>query len=131
MTSSEGAYSRRQSYCRILAAVALATRISDGGDVYDDSQVSKGVPIDPFGKLSPYERGQFRSILVRDLLPPALAMAQDCVANVRLTLTKCLKVLPSDIEEELPKLKEITSILEEELMTWDYDMIPNQGVANE
>jgi hypothetical protein len=40
-------------------------------------------------------------------------------------------VLPSDIEEELPKLKEITSILEEELMTWDYDMIPNQGVANE
>ena len=127
MTSSEGAYSRRQSYCRILAAVALATRISDGGDVYDDSQVSKGVPIDPFGKLSPYERGQFRSILVRDLLPPALAMAQDCVANVRLTLTKCLKVLPSDIEEELPKLKEITSILEEELMTWDYDMIPNQG----
>ena len=132
MTSSEGAYSRRQSYCRILAAVALATRISEGGDECDDSQVTKGVPIDPFGRLSPYERGQLRSILVRDLLPPALAMAQDCVANVRLTLTKCLKVLPSDIRME-SNVEDVLSTLEEELMTWDYDMIPNQGeiVANE
>jgi serine/threonine-protein phosphatase 4 regulatory subunit 1 len=136
MTSSEGAYSRRQGYCRILAGVALAMRMGEGeGDCDDgvslashpnDKRMSS-VPVDPFGKLSPYERDQFRSIVVNDLLPPALEMALDCVANVRLTLTKCLKVLPLDIRKEI-HVEEVLSTLEEELMTWDVsDMMPNQG----
>ncbi|KAL3765497.1 hypothetical protein ACHAW5_007380 [Stephanodiscus triporus] len=86
MTSSEGAFSRRQGYCRILAAMALAMRMGEGGDDYDDSLSlvslpnEKGmvyVPVDPFSKMSSYERDRFRSILVHDLLPPALEMALD------------------------------------------------------
>lgn len=134
MTSSEGAFSKRQGYCRILAAVALATRMGEGegNNSSDHSSASHGangkgnipsVPTDPFGKMSPYERGVFRSILLRDLLPAALEMAVDCVANVRLTLTKCLKVLPSDIKRE-SHVEEVLSTLEEELMTWDVGDMP-------
>ena len=136
MTSSEGAYSRRQGYCRILAGVALAMRMGEGGGDCDDGldlashpndKRMPSVPVDPFGKLSPYEWDQFRSIVVHDLLPPALEMALDCVANVRLTLTKCLKVLPLDIRKE-SHVEDVLSTLEEELMTWDVgDMMPNQG----
>ena len=131
MTSSEGAFSKRQGYCRILAAVALAIRMGEG-DTQDHSLSSESqrhgkgmpsVPIDPFGKMSPYERDRFRSILLRDLLPPALEMAVDCVANVRLTLTKCLKVLPLDIRQE-SHVEEVLSTLEEELMTWDVGDMP-------
>jgi len=128
MASSEGAFSKRQGYCRILAAVSLAMRMGEGGTVSSDDTLditsqSNGknmphVPDDPYGVMTQYERDQFRVILLRDLLPPALEMAVDCVANVRLTLTKCLKVLPLDVRQE-GHVEDVLSTLEEELMTWD------------
>ncbi|KAL7434219.1 hypothetical protein ACHAXH_002382 [Discostella pseudostelligera] len=138
-TSSEGAFSRRQGYCRILSTVALAMRMGEGEDGEGDrvnlansSQYANGqglpsIPIDPFDKMPQLERDQFRLVMLRDLLPPALEMALDCVANVRLTLTKCLKLLPADLRKE-SHVEEVLSTLEEELMTWDVgDMMPNQG----
>jgi len=132
MISTEGAFSKRQGYCRILAAVALATRMGEG-DLLDSGNLASlpnngmggmpSTPIDPYGKMSTYERDRFRSILLRDLLPPALEMAVDCVANVRLTLTKCLKVLPLDIRRE-SHVEEVLSTLEEEVMTWDVGDMP-------
>eukprot|EP01082_Thalassiosira_pseudonana_P001903 g2033.t2 g2033 contig11:571013-574227(+) len=134
MVASEGAFSRRQGYCRICAAVALAMRMGEAVDdedghnnakskKRDNSDGSSSIPIDPFGKLSPAERGVFRSILLNDLLPPALDMTVDCVANVRLTLTKCLKVLPLDIRTE-SHVEDVLTTLEEELMTWDVGDMP-------
>jgi len=128
MASSEGAFSKRQGYCRILAAVSLAMRMGEGGtvsldDTLDITSQSNGknmphVPVDPYGIMTQYERDHFRVLLLRDLLPPALEMAVDCVANVRLTLTKCLKVLPLDVRQE-GHVEDVLSTLEEELMTWD------------
>lgn len=127
MASSEGAFSKRQGYCRILAAVSLAMRMGEGGDSHDNSLGLTShsniknmplVPVDPYGAMAQYERDHFRVILLRDLLPPALEMAVDCVANVRLTLTKCLKVLPPDIRRER-HVEEVLSTLDEELDTWD------------
>jgi serine/threonine-protein phosphatase 4 regulatory subunit 1 len=132
MASSEGAFSKRQGYCRILAAVSLAMRMGEGGvssdDTLDITSQSNGknmphVPVDPYGVISQYERDQFRVILLRDLLPPALEMAVDCVANVRLTLTKCLKVLPPDVRQE-GHVEDVLSTLEEELLTWDVGDMP-------
>ena len=104
-------------------------RMSEGGGVNSDDDTldiasqSNGknmphVPVDPYGVMTQYERDQFRVVLLRDLLPPALEMAVDCVANVRLTLTKCLKVLPQDVRQE-GRVEDVLSTLEEELMTWD------------
>lgn len=139
MASSEGAFSKRQGYCRILAAVSLAMRMGEGGVNHDNNSLSivshsnsknmPTVPTDPYGIMTQYERDQFRVILLRDLLPPALEMAVDCVANVRLTLTKCLKVLPPDIRQE-SHVEEVLSTLEEELMTWDVGDMPLNDAAN-
>jgi hypothetical protein len=122
MVSSEGAFSKRQGYCRICAAVALAMRIGEN-DCSAALDYADGFPIDPFGKLSSNERDQFRSILLNDMLPPALEMTVDCVANVRLTLTKSLKVMPQDILKE-SHVEEVLNTLEEELMTWDVGDLP-------
>lgn len=128
MTPSEGAFSKRQGYCRILEAVALAMRMGEG-DVQNchslglESSTSPFVPIDPFEKMTLYETNRFRSIMLDELLPPALKMAADCVANVRLTLTRCLKVLPIDIRQE-SLVEEALSALEEELTTWDVGDMP-------
>ena len=128
MTPSEGAFSKRQGYCRVLEAVALAMRIGEG-DVQDhhslglESSLPPSVPIDPFEKMTPYEIDRFRSIMLDKLLPPALKMAADCVANVRLTLTKCLRVLPKDIRQE-SHVEAVLSALEEELTTWDVGDMP-------
>jgi serine/threonine-protein phosphatase 4 regulatory subunit 1 len=138
MVASEGAYSKRQGYCRILAAVALVMRIDENSNKYGnvgfpDESRKKGascVSIDPFGPLGPSERERFRSIVVNDLLPSALEMTVDCVANVRLTLTKCLKMLPMDIRKE-SHVEEVLHTLEEELMTWDVpDSLPLNDAAS-
>ena len=124
MVASEGAFSKRQGYCRILAAVALVMRIDEDVNSSigfpNESRKKDGpfLPIDPFGPLSLSERDRFRSIVVEDLLPPALEMTVDCVANVRLTLTKCLKMLPADIRNQ-SHVEQVLSTLEEELLTWD------------
>ncbi|KAL7498978.1 hypothetical protein ACHAWT_010027 [Skeletonema menzelii] len=126
MVASEGAFSKRQGYCRILAAVALVMRVDENSEdnnnagFPNENRKKEGPysPIDPFGPLSPSERDRFRSLVVNDLLPPALEMTVDCVANVRLTLTKCLKMLPVDIRKE-SHVEEVLNTLEEELMTWD------------
>lgn len=122
MVSSEGAFSKRQGYCKICASVALAMRIGENDDSGTLDNVD-GFPIDPFGKLSSNERDKFRSILLNDMLPPALEMTVDCVANVRLTLTKSLKVMPQDILKE-SHIVEVLNTLEEELMTWDVGDLP-------
>ena len=123
MVSSEGAYSKRQGYCRICAAVAVAMRVGENDDATPTRTVAEGFPIDPFGKMSPEERNRFNSILLNDLLPPALEMTDDCVANVRLTLTKSLRVMPKDILKEI-HVEEVLKTLEEELMTWDVGDLP-------
>jgi hypothetical protein len=127
MVSSEGAFSKRQGYCRICAAVALAMRMGECDEYLMEDVLptdsSLGFPVDPYGKLSPKERNRFRSILLNDLLPPALEMTVDCVANVRLTLTKSLKVMPQDILQE-SHVEEVLNTLEEELMTWDVGDLP-------
>jgi serine/threonine-protein phosphatase 4 regulatory subunit 1 len=122
MVSSEGAFSKRQGYCRICAAVALAMRIGENDDT-PTPKYAQRFPVDPFEKLSSTERDRFRSILLDDLLPPALEMTVDCVANVRLTLTKSLKVMPRDILKE-SRVEEVLNTLEEELMTWDVGDLP-------
>jgi len=135
MVASEGAFSKRQGYCRILATVSLTMRIGEETDAapsdFEQHQPDSvlgipSIPIDPFGKLSANERAEFRSILLDELLPPALEMAADCVANVRLILTKCLKVLPEDVKRE-GRVTEVLSTLVEELQTWDVGMggVPN------
>jgi len=135
MVASEGAFSKRQGYCRILAAVALVMRMDEkSNDVGFPNESRKKdapyPPIDPFGPLSPSERDRFRSIVVNNLLPPALEMTVDCVANVRLTLTKCLKMLPLDIRKE-SHVEEVLNTLEEELMTWDVpDTLPLSDAAS-
>ncbi|KAL7437571.1 hypothetical protein ACHAXM_005679 [Skeletonema potamos] len=129
MVASEGAFSKRQGYCRILAAVSLVMRMDEKSNDVSFTNESRMKdepypPIDPFGPLSPSERDRFRSIVVNNLLPPALEMTVDCVANVRLTLTKCLKMLPADIRQE-SHVEEVLNTLEEELMTWDVpDTLP-------
>ena len=127
MVSSEGAFSKRQGYCRICAAVALAMRIGEHDDA-PTLDIAEGFPIDPFAKLSTSERDCFRSILLNDLLPPALEMTVDCVANVRLTLTKSLKVMPQDIIKE-SHVERVLNTLEEELMTWDVGDLPLSDLA--
>ena len=136
MVASEGAFSKRQGYCRILAAVALVMRMDENSNNnvgFTNESRRKETPyppIDPFGPLSPSERDRFRSIVVNDLLPPALEMTVDCVANVRLTLTKCLKMLPEDIRKE-SHVEEVLNTLEEELMTWDVpDTLPLNDAAS-
>ena len=135
MVASEGAFSKRQGYCRILAAVALVMRMDESsvntGFPHDSRKKEASYPsIDPFGLLSPSERERFRSIVVNDLLPPALEMTVDCVANVRLTLTKCLKMLPMDIQNE-SHVEEVLNTLQEELMTWDVpDTLPLNDAAS-
>ncbi|KAL7484224.1 hypothetical protein ACHAW6_009868 [Cyclotella cf. meneghiniana] len=131
MVSSEGAFSKRQGYCRICAAVALAMRMGESEDEYDEIVTPDplgGFPIDPFSNLSYDERELFRSILLNDLLPPALEMTVDCVANVRMTLTKSLKVMPQDILKQ-SRVEEVLNTLEEELMTWDVGDLPLNDVT--
>jgi len=128
VSPSEGAFSKRQGYCRVLEAVALATRMGeeefqDQNSLGLEMNLPSSVSIDPFEKMTSYESDRFRSILLHDLLPPALGMAVDCVANVRLTLTKCLKVLPKDIRQE-SHVAEVLSALEEEQTTWDVGDMP-------
>ena len=139
--SSEGAFSRRQGYCKILAAVSLAMRIGEGegeegGDCYggdgNDTPPPPGVPsvpADPFGRLTPGERSHLASALVNDLLPPALEMAADPVANVRLTLTKCLDALPPDVRAAAG-VDGVLGTLAEELQTWDVGDMPLGGAAS-
>ena len=135
--SSEGAFSRRQGYCKVLAAVSLAMRIGEGeeegvggydGGGYDVPPGVPPVPSDPFGRLTPGERSHLASALVDDLLPPALEMAADPVANVRLTLTKCLEALPPDVREAAG-VDGVLGTLAEELRTWDVGDMPLGGAA--
>mmetsp|Transcript_20702 Transcript_20702/g.46839 ORF Transcript_20702/g.46839 Transcript_20702/m.46839 type:complete len:1147 (-) Transcript_20702:194-3634(-) len=136
--SSEGAFSRRQGYCKILAAVSLAMRIGEGeegGDYYGGGEYDAppppgvpGVPADPFGRLTPGERSHLASALVDDLLPPALEMAADPVANVRLTLTKCLGALPPDVRAAAG-VDGVLGTLAEELRTWDVGDMPLGGAS--
>ena len=136
-TSLEGGFNKRQGYCLILATVALATKMGEEEDgasnpgmegLHNERGMSL-VLVDSYRRMSPYERELFWSVLLSKLSPPALTMAVDCVANVRLTLTKCLKLLPYDIRSK-GHVGEDLSTPEEELMTWDVGDRPLSDAGN-
>jgi hypothetical protein len=57
-------------------------------------------------------------MLVDDMLEPALAMKEDKISNVRVTLMKVLQIMPLDIID-LPQCKPVLQNLVEEVETWE------------
>eukprot|EP00553_Chaetoceros_curvisetus_P001054 CAMPEP_0204613406 /NCGR_PEP_ID=MMETSP0717-20131115/1369_1 /ASSEMBLY_ACC=CAM_ASM_000666 /TAXON_ID=230516 /ORGANISM="Chaetoceros curvisetus" /LENGTH=721 /DNA_ID=CAMNT_0051625815 /DNA_START=45 /DNA_END=2210 /DNA_ORIENTATION=- len=119
--ASSGAFSKRQSYCRIVSAVALILRLNAYGksndNLYmDDSKVK--YPPHPFYTLSTAEYKHLHQLLKQVLLPPALSMKEDKVTNVRLTLAKCLRVMPLDIRDA-GEVSIILRTLDDEIETWE------------
>jgi len=120
--SSAGAFSKRQSYCRILSAVALILRLNIGaksanGDTRDDTD-GNAPPQHPFYTLSSVEYTHLHQLLKKTLLPSALLMKEDKVTNVRLALAKCLRVMPLDIRDR-GKVGVVLRTLEDEIQTWE------------
>jgi len=133
LTSSKattcGAFSKRQSYCRILSATALVLRLHEMKDSSnsnsnpsssDGDDVGKLIPyaVHPFYSLTPEAYTHLHHLLQTLFLPPALAMRDDRVTNVRLALAKCLKVMPSDIRDR-GEANSILRTLEDEIETWE------------
>ena len=120
-----GAFSKRQSYCRILSAAALVLRLHEMTDSSkapngDSDSVDEAFPyaVNPFYSLTPESYTHLYHLLRTLFLPPALAMKDDTVTNVRLTLAKCLRVMPHDIRDR-GDAKTILRILEDEIETWE------------
>lgn len=129
LTSSKattcGAFSKRQSYCRILSATALVLRLHETTDSSkapngDSDNVDELFPyaVNPFYSLTPESYTHLHHLLRTLFLPPALAMKDDRVTNVRLTLAKCLRVMPHDIRDR-GEAKTILRTLEDEIETWE------------
>jgi hypothetical protein len=72
----------------------------------------------PYQLLTTAERKHLRRLLLYDILPPALAMKEDRVTNVRLTLMKTLRLLPEDLRA-LGSIAEVIHDLEVEIETWE------------
>lgn len=132
----QGNFSQRQLYCQVCAAVALALRFGEG-EVHEDpamdaaanlslkvksmlsvSEGSVDATRGPYQILSSAERKHLRRLLLYDILPPALAMKEDRVTNVRLTLMKTLRLLPEDLRA-LGSIAEVIHDLEVEIETWE------------
>lgn len=133
LTSSKattcGAFSKRQSYCRILSATALVLRLYDlknnskpmrSDEDSDSDNVRRSIPyaVHPFYSLTPEAYKHLHHLLRTLFLPPALAMRDDRVTNVRLALAKCLKVMPSDIRDR-GEANTILRTLVDEIETWE------------
>ena len=118
--STCGAFSKRQSYCRILSAIALILRLNEGKD---SSKKKKSVEEPqyaphPFYTLSADEYRHLHHILKALFLPPAISMKEDRVTNVRLTLAKSLRVMPIDIRDR-GEVSVVLRTLEDEIETWE------------
>jgi hypothetical protein len=86
----------------------------------DSDNVDESFPyaVNPFYSLTPESYTHLYHLLRTLFLPPALAMKDDTVTNVRLTLAKCLRVMPHDIRDR-GDAKTILRILEDEIETWE------------
>lgn len=117
--TASGAFSKRQSFCRILSSIALILRLNET----EDSDESK--PADkqreylphPFYNLGEHGYPHLHHLLKTMFLPRALAMKEDRVTNVRLTLAKSLRVMPTDIRDRAD-VSAILRTLEDEIETW-------------
>jgi serine/threonine-protein phosphatase 4 regulatory subunit 1 len=126
-------------YCRICASVGLAIRFSDviakaeadktltPDQILQDLLESAGSesntkgrkrPYVPFQSLAADERKHLLRLLGNELIPPALEMKDDRVTNVRLTLMKCLHLMPDDVRN-LPNVSSVLHELDEESETWE------------
>lgn len=114
--SSCGAFSKRQGYCRVLAATALALRLN--------SKDRRRKPLDgslsshPFYNLNSDEYRHIYRLLKEYLLPPGVVMRDDKVTNVRLTLLKTLRIVPPEIRDH-GEVSIVLNTLEEEVQTWE------------
>jgi hypothetical protein len=118
---SSGSFSKRQSYCRVLTAVALVLRLNDKEKRRQRKKEQKGdfdFPPHSFYNLSSEEYKHVNHVLLGLLLPAAIVMKDDRVTNVRLTLAKCLRVMPPDIRDA-GEVSVILSTLEDEIQTWE------------
>ena len=132
-------FSDRQLYCRICATVGVALRFSEGyeeeeeGDDDDKDPVSvlsikfksllassKGSDTvhGPYERLTAAEQKHLTRILMDDLLDPALAMKEDRISNVRVTLMRALQLMPPDVQQSA-KCKRVLKNLVEEVETWE------------
>jgi serine/threonine-protein phosphatase 4 regulatory subunit 1 len=144
----QGNFSQRQLYCQVCTAMALVLRFGEG-DVLDDpdtdpsanlslkiksllffSDCSSEASPGPYQFLTTAERKHLRRLLLYDILPPALAMKEDRVTNVRLTLMKTLRLLPEDLRA-LGSIAEVIHDLEVEIETWEsFVGVDDQSVAS-
>mmetsp|Transcript_4573 Transcript_4573/g.8816 ORF Transcript_4573/g.8816 Transcript_4573/m.8816 type:complete len:978 (+) Transcript_4573:228-3161(+) len=117
-----GAFSKRQSYCRILSAMALILRLNEDRGMKrakaEDGKEKLTFPVHPFYDLTREEYRHIHHLLRTLFLPPALDMKDDKVTNVRLTLAKSLRVMPSDISDR-GDVHVILRTLEDEIETWE------------
>jgi serine/threonine-protein phosphatase 4 regulatory subunit 1 len=131
-------FSDRQLYCRICATVGVALRFSEGyeeeANEGDEDPVSvlsmkfksmlpstsKSTEIiqGPFRVLSGAEQHHLTKILMDDLLDQALAMKEDRISNVRVTLMKALQLMPTSVQQST-KCKRVLKNLVEEVETWE------------
>eukprot|EP00555_Chaetoceros_dichaeta_P001685 CAMPEP_0198277726 /NCGR_PEP_ID=MMETSP1447-20131203/66000_1 /TAXON_ID=420782 /ORGANISM="Chaetoceros dichaeta, Strain CCMP1751" /LENGTH=1037 /DNA_ID=CAMNT_0043972769 /DNA_START=143 /DNA_END=3256 /DNA_ORIENTATION=+ len=118
-SSSSGAFSNRQGFCRVLSAVALALRLK-GKELKRRRAGRHNSGIDathPFQNFNQEEYKHVHHMMTTRLLPLATIMKDDKVANVRLALAKCLRVMPPDIRDN-GEIKKILWTLEDEIDTW-------------
>lgn len=117
-----GAFSKRQSYCRILSAMALMLRLNEDRGMkrakLEDRDQKLPYPVHPFYDLTREAYRHLHHLLRTLFLPPALNMKDDRVTNVRLTLAKSLRVMPADISDR-GDVHVILRTLEDEIETWE------------
>lgn len=115
-----GAFSKRQSYCRILSSVALILRLNENRPSVQKDHRNSQIPYlpHPFYPLGKEGYKHLHHLLKTLFLPPALAMKDDTVTNVRLTLAKSLRVMPIDIRDS-GEVNVILRTLEDEIETWE------------
>jgi hypothetical protein len=118
--TASGAFSKRQSYCRILSSVALSLRLNENKDLSKKENGNGERPYlpHPFYTVGKDSYKHLHHLLKSILLPPALAMKDDKVTNVRLTLAKSLRVMPVDIRDS-GEVSVILRTLEDEIETWE------------
>lgn len=128
-------FSDRQLYCRVCATVGLALRFAE--DLQEKPEDKKdpvsvlsdkfrmlfSSPKDesmqgPYQKLTAPEQKHLKRLLMEELLDSALAMNEDRISNVRVTLMKVLQLMPEDIRTS-PKCKPVLKNLVEEVETWE------------
>jgi serine/threonine-protein phosphatase 4 regulatory subunit 1 len=114
-----GAFSKRQSYCRILSAIALILRVNEKSHRQNQGRTRNGSDLSYQSySLTSAEYRHIHHLLKQLFLPPAMMMKEDRVTNVRLSLANCLRMLPSDIRDE-PDVNLVLRTLEDEIQTWE------------